>query len=159
MPSYKARNKNHSLDYPTKNQPNYTRNMGLLLLDPDSHSVTLKNSNWFGTDGLHCPGIYCCPGRTLWLCGTDLWHGFHPDGWFAASWVFPGQREAPPHSDKNYQPFSPQGQVGMFCVPLYSHPPACPFHGPGGCYSSTPQKPLLDASSKPDTRARKARLD
>lgn len=39
-----------------------------------SHSASLKDSDLFGTDWSHHPGIYCqALNGTQWLCGTNLW--------------------------------------------------------------------------------------
>lgn len=44
---------NHS----KQNQPNYTQHVNKYL-ELCEHSVTLKESDWFGTNRPHCPGVY-----------------------------------------------------------------------------------------------------
>lgn len=47
---------------PSKQEdPNYTSYRGRLSLELCRHSVTLKDSDWFVTDGSCCPGIYRQP--------------------------------------------------------------------------------------------------
>ena len=44
-----------------------------------SHSVSLKNRNWFGPDWLSCPSIYWVAlNGTQWLCGTNFWPRLPP---------------------------------------------------------------------------------
>lgn len=54
---YKHLNTQGSL-YLEQNQPWCPRNMGWIPLELCSHSVILKYSRWFGTDGSHHPCIY-----------------------------------------------------------------------------------------------------
>lgn len=63
------------------NQSNFTKNMGHILMKLCSHSVTLKDSDWLGTDWLRHSGIYCMSlNGTQCLCGTNIWPWL-PSGW------------------------------------------------------------------------------
>lgn len=64
--------------YSKQNQFNDTRNMGWILLEQCSHSVTLKGSIWFVTDWYPYPGIYWVAPKGIQCCMVQIFgQAFH----------------------------------------------------------------------------------
>ena len=100
-----------------------------------SHSTTLKDRDWFGTDWLHCPGIHwvvhIVPSGYV---AQNFGHGFLLGGWATAPWVFFWNRGRSTPWEQKFPILFPQGQVSMlyFLLGLY----LCPLHRPGRCYNT-----------------------
>lgn len=65
---------------PTKDdQPSNIRKLGWLPYEQCLHIITLRVSDWYGTDWVRRPEI-CWIAPNVWICGTTLWPWL-PSGW------------------------------------------------------------------------------
>ena len=70
------------LNHPKDNQPNNTRKLDWMSYENCQCTISLKDSDCYGTDWSICPEVYwLAPNGTQWLCVSHLWP------WLLLGWL------------------------------------------------------------------------